>query len=470
MLIVRKLALGRISPHASAATLALQLERAMREVRISAVPFDRPGAKDANAVLMASHAEAIAHLARLHALGAEAREWFWSDVVPAWHRGLSAGERWLALFQAGDNLTEGLLVAAMVLKEAVSAGVEDHALSALPPGQGGEWLLLAGGGAPTRSDVDGAELVLNARHSEIIKQWAWRWGPNCERLVWAAMMFAIAEQPARVADSGLAARAAAWVGKGARGGKVVSGRLEIAAELVNNRSLAPDPGEGSPQERRSANLPVEQAQARPVAESELQIESIDGASLVNSPTGSRSRPSAWERWGDPSDFAGLLFIVPILQRLGFAEALCSEPFLLDIGFPVRLMRFIAKQVRARSDDPILSGFEDYNPSASLPAARTIPEPVREILMFPAPRASLDSLLLLWLTAIRRWSRRHARMGLVSLTRRPGSVARSRTHLDITFDLRKADVRLRRLALDVDPGWVPWLGCVVRFHYLDADEH
>jgi len=29
--------------------------------------------------------------------------------------------------------------------------------------------------------------------------------------------------------------------------------------------------------------------------------------------------------------------------------------------------------------------------------------------------------------------------------------------------------VRRVALDVDPGWLPWLGCVVRFHYGDVPE-
>ena len=26
--------------------------------------------------------------------------------------------------------------------------------------------------------------------------------------------------------------------------------------------------------------------------------------------------------------------------------------------------------------------------------------------------------------------------------------------------------LRRLGLDLDPGWLPWLGCIVRFAYDD----
>ncbi len=39
-----------------------------------------------------------------------------------------------------------------------------------------------------------------------------------------------------------------------------------------------------------------------------------------------------------------------------------------------------------------------------------------------------------------------------------------THWDVMFDINRTDLRLRRVALDSDPGWVPWLGRVVRFHY------
>jgi hypothetical protein len=32
---------------------------------------------------------------------------------------------------------------------------------------------------------------------------------------------------------------------------------------------------------------------------------------------------------------------------------------------------------------------------------------------------------------------------------------------------QVDMTVRRAGLDLDPGWVPWLGRVVQFHYLDS---
>jgi hypothetical protein len=70
----------------------------------------------------------------------------------------------------------------------------------------------------------------------------------------------------------------------------------------------------------------------------------------------------------------------------------------------------------------------------------------------------------WLAASRRWLRRFARIGLASLVSRPAAIALTATHADIRFDLTCADLRVRRAGLDLDPGWVPWLGRVVTFGY------
>ena len=70
----------------------------------------------------------------------------------------------------------------------------------------------------------------------------------------------------------------------------------------------------------------------------------------------------------------------------------------------------------------------------------------------------------WVTALRRWCRRNARVGLADVVLRPARMAWTRTHLDVTLPLSALDVRVRAAGLDLDPGWVPWLGRVVAFHY------
>jgi hypothetical protein len=57
------------------------------------------------------------------------------------------------------------------------------------------------------------------------------------------------------------------------------------------------------------------------------------------------------------------------------------------------------------------------------------------------------------------------MGLAAVVSRPGRVAVTRTHVDVLFGHQQADPRVRRAGLDLDPGWLPWFGRVVQFHYL-----
>ncbi len=54
-----------------------------------------------------------------------------------------------------------------------------------------------------------------------------------------------------------------------------------------------------------------------------------------------------------------------------------------------------------------------------------------------------------------------------IVNRDGLVWMTRSDLDVTLPLDQADVRIRRMGLDIDPGWLPWFGTfgrVVRFHY------
>jgi len=76
----------------------------------------------------------------------------------------------------------------------------------------------------------------------------------------------------------------------------------------------------------------------------------------------------------------------------------------------------------------------------------------------------DGVLASWFARVRRALHRQARLGLRALVARPGQVAATRTHIDVVMPLRDLDIRVRRARLDADPGWVPWLGKVVSFHY------
>lgn len=54
-----------------------------------------------------------------------------------------------------------------------------------------------------------------------------------------------------------------------------------------------------------------------------------------------------------------------------------------------------------------------------------------------------------------------------LLRVPARVHHGPTHLDVDYPLAAVRVEVRLVGLDVNPGWVPWLGRVVSFRYLEG---
>ena len=61
--------------------------------------------------------------------------------------------------------------------------------------------------------------------------------------------------------------------------------------------------------------------------------------------------------------------------------------------------------------------------------------------------------------------RQARLPLRRLLHRPGRVWLSPHRIDLMLPLASADIRIRRAGYDIDPGYVPWLDCVIHFHYV-----
>ena len=56
------------------------------------------------------------------------------------------------------------------------------------------------------------------------------------------------------------------------------------------------------------------------------------------------------------------------------------------------------------------------------------------------------------------------LSLALICQRPGRIQVEPGWIEIHFALEQVDTRLRRAALDLNPGFLPWLGCVVRFVY------
>ena len=174
---------------------------------------------------------------------------------------------------------------------------------------------------------------------------------------------------------------------------------------------------------------------------------------------------------------GALFLVPLLQRLGYADWLTGLPEATSRRCAAALWQRLFTRLALAPEDPAWALARDAAPrSAALPApdpstwaaieARCCPAQARRA---PAWYGTTDSAgrpccAEPWIALARRWLRRRGGLGLHELVLRPGWLQLSRTHADLVFDLDAVDLRVRRAGLDLDPGWVPWLRRVVGFHY------
>jgi hypothetical protein len=138
--------------------------------------------------------------------------------------------------------------------------------------------------------------------------------------------------------------------------------------------------------------------------------------------------------------AGMLLLLGPLIRMGLPGWLHQRPDLAGAGFASHLLRHIALRQRIPATDPLF-----------------------QMLRAPHP-VPFETMLDAWRVGLDRWLRRRARVRTAELARRRGWLLLAGDTLQARFPVDAADLRLRRLALDSDPGWLPWLGLCVRLHF------
>ncbi len=206
----------------------------------------------------------------------------------------------------------------------------------------------------------------------------------------------------------------------------------------------------------------------------------------------------------PTRYGGLLFLLHLIRDLEIPSAILEEPDLaIEPGLGAVLYLMSCQLVPGAEADPValaLGGLEE--PAA--PATALTPERASAMMRagarvaaeagrFPSLVEPEDAVTLRENTAASQVARAappwlqeltlhfcqslvgalRARMEvelplaelLQAVVARTGALRQTPTHLDL--DLPQDAVRLdvRRSALDVDPGWVPFLGKVVSIHYV-----
>jgi hypothetical protein len=163
-------------------------------------------------------------------------------------------------------------------------------------------------------------------------------------------------------------------------------------------------------------------------------------------------------------WGGLLFLLPVMAELEVPDRIAADGRLTAEPLPAVLHALGTVLVDGAAvaddvlpEDPALLAFAGLAPHETAPVPIEAPEAVEELA------GLLVAGLRRWLDGSPTAARTDAEL-LEQVLHRPATVEADPGWIDLWFDLDGLSIDVRRAGLDLDPGHVPWLGCVVRFRY------
>src|SRR6185436_8640437 len=160
-------------------------------------------------------------------------------------------------------------------------------------------------------------------------------------------------------------------------------------------------------------------------------------------------------------FGGLLYLIHLADRLALAERIVQEPRLAERSPRWCLHQLAMALVAVPASDPAALAFAGLLPAGE-PPCEDQPAPTEiETAVIAELRGEL-------LQELRELLDRpaDAEAALVDFVcRRTAEIVADPGWLDVRFSLDDVRTEIRAAGLDLDPGWVPWLGLVIRFVYV-----
>ena len=158
---------------------------------------------------------------------------------------------------------------------------------------------------------------------------------------------------------------------------------------------------------------------------------------------------------------GLLFLLHIVGELGLPETLCAP----GSALAGRSLRWVLHQIALcllplEPNDAAALAFAGLAPDADRPSH--LAEPVTELEQH-AIRVASDAIVARLRQRVGNLETPRAAL-LLQTCRRSAEVLADPAWIEVCLSLDDVSTLLRRAGLDLDLGWLPWLGCVVRFRY------
>lgn len=486
LIVVRRWDLGRLPSDVSPQTLSLMLESRFAAAGWTVAHGAEAGADNAHAVWFRDALDAHDIAARRLVAGLACDAWFWPLALPSISEARTPAEQLRAIAFSVASLPEAPTALPYWVRSMVAAGGSSPLLEALRPGDGNALLWAArrplsaadgsGVGSVSKRAIraqrsgrgsmvpgdDGADTLMvgsfDDRPLMIERLCAAAGGP-------LGLALATRHRSAVREDAlpNTLSCAAGITGDSADQRVDVERTLSDLAHQSAGRPTAhlmsartaPTLFVSLPGVDPSAvsiGLPLPSASDLPSVHHQGQASAASPDALPSGqgPARARAEVSAWTEPDTATTQAGgLLFLVPLLERLGFEEW-CRRAGMRDIDVTAalagRIFAHLLLRLGVGDDDPVWEFVRSLGSEAA------------------ADMTTLDDHTARWLRTCRITLRRRARLGLATLVCRQAGLAYTATHVELFFAADAVDMRIRRSGFDSDPGWVPWLGRVVTFHY------
>jgi len=165
-------------------------------------------------------------------------------------------------------------------------------------------------------------------------------------------------------------------------------------------------------------------------------------------------PDAW------TDHGGLLFLLPLLPACGVLKGL-EDPATWPGGLRPALHRLALHLQPMPARDPAALAFCGLPPGAEPPSPPLAAEADLKASQDAALDDARERVANLLAQRIPDWG---GPALLPRVLQRRARIVADPGWIDVHLSLRDVSLELRRAALDLDPGFVPWLGIVLRFIY------
>jgi hypothetical protein len=539
MLVFRRLVLERFGSGVSPQTLSLALERRVAELRGQAVHAMAPGAAQAAAIWFRDALEAHTLLAQRIAEESPVSEWFWPAVVPEIERAGSTAQRLRVVMRSLARLPEAPTAMSLLACALAQRGHADVLRTAVGAGEAARLLQADAVGAtiaPPRAAAIPPLLDAPALHHRVAAAHPVERGAEFSSTPTARPLLR-----ARISRG----TEAAWLSGARPPEHVVPTRLPmqpVATPVLQQRSedaagitarsaaidtMADKDGAAQQHDRRADAAAIEARPCAPAhslspraaAQPSVCVTSGPASRIAaapqaaDAPSWGRLEQPAWPA-AAPTEAGGLLFLLSVLARLGYAQWLEAMPEWEPLRIDRRVLALVCARLAPAPDDPAwllcaapavapperycapsiwIDAVADCSaawrryvaadgtrlcdaggrlllaawPGRRRPAAFAEMLRGRDVVRSGDNRRGADltaAVAEAWLTACRRWLRRCARVGVAGLVMRPARLSLTPTHVDMFFGLSDVSLAVRRAGLDLDPGWVRWFRRVVGFHY------